>query len=45
MENSDAEFLILLQGIEETFSQIVYTRSSYKFDEVVRDARFTDIYR
>lgn len=44
LENSDAEFLILLQGIEETFSQIVHTRSSYKFDEIVWNARFTDIY-
>ncbi|MBI4750426.1 MAG: hypothetical protein HY774_18245 [Acidobacteria bacterium] len=44
LEDSDAEFLILLQGIEETFSQIVHARSSYKFDEITWNAKFTDIY-
>jgi inward rectifier potassium channel len=34
----------LLQGIEETFSQIVHARSSYKFDEIIWNAKFADIY-
>ena len=42
--NANAEFLILLSGIDETFSQTVHTRSSYKADEVVWNARFADIY-
>jgi len=42
---SDAEILILLTGIDETFSQTVQARSSYKPDEMVWNARFTDIYR
>jgi Inward rectifier potassium channel. len=39
-----AEFLILLTGIDETFSQTVHARSSYTADEVVWNARFKDIY-
>ena len=41
---SDAEFLVLFTGIDETFSQTVHTRSSYKAEEVVWNARFSDIY-
>lgn len=41
---SNAEFLILLTGIDETFSQTVHTRSSYTADELVWNARFRDIY-
>ena len=39
----DAEFLILLTGIDETFSQTVHTRSSYKADEVLWGARFKSL--
>lgn len=42
---ADAEFLILLTGTDETFSQTVHARSSYVADEVVHGARFTDILR
>lgn len=41
---SDAEFLILLTGIEEAFSQTVHARSSYKPDEIVWGARFSNIF-
>lgn len=41
---SNAEFLILLTGIDETFSQTVHARSSYTADELVWNARFRDIY-
>lgn len=40
----DAEVLILLTGIDETFSQTVHTRSSYKADEIIWKAKFADIY-
>ena len=40
----DAEFLILLTGIDETFSQTVHARSSYKPDEIVVGYRFVNIY-
>jgi inward rectifier potassium channel len=41
---TEAEFLILLTGIDETFSQQVHTRSSYKADEVIWGARFTNLF-
>ncbi len=44
LAEAEAEFLILLTGIDETFSQTVHTRSSYRFDEVVWQAKFGDIY-
>jgi len=40
----DAEFLILLSGIDETFSQRVHARSSYKHNEVVCGARFASLF-
>ena len=41
---SDAEILILLTGMDETFSQMVHSRSSYKASEVVWNARFQSLY-
>jgi inward rectifier potassium channel len=41
---SDAEILISLTGIDETFSQTVHARSSYKHHEVVWDVRFADMF-
>jgi inward rectifier potassium channel len=41
----DAEFLILLTGIDDTFSETVHARSSYKADEIAWNARFVDIFR
>lgn len=40
----DVEFLVLLNGFEETFSQTVHTRSSYKPNEVVWGARFRSMF-
>jgi inward rectifier potassium channel len=40
----DAEFLILLNGFEETFSQTVHTRSSYKASDVAWGARFLSMF-
>ncbi|MGB8507919.1 MAG: ion channel [Pyrinomonadaceae bacterium] len=42
---ADAEVLVLFKGIDETFSQTVHTRSSYKADEIVWGAKFSDIYK
>ena len=41
---SDAEIMVLLKGIDETFSQTVHTRSSFKAREIVWSAKFSDIY-
>jgi inward rectifier potassium channel len=40
----DAEFLILLQGFDETFSQTVHARSSYRAEELVFGARFANMF-
>jgi len=41
---TDAEILILLTGIDETFSQTVHTRSSYKPHEIRCGHKFASIY-
>jgi inward rectifier potassium channel len=41
---SDAEFDILLGGIDETFSQMVHARSSYKPDEILFEKKFANLY-
>lgn len=43
-EASDAEFLILLTAVDETFAQTVHARSSYKHHEVVWGAKFRDMF-
>ncbi len=45
LRESDAEFLILLTGIDETFMQTVHARSSYKPHEIVWNAKFADIFQ
>ncbi len=41
---SDSEFLVLLNGFDETFSQTVHARSSYTADEVVWGAKFRSMF-
>jgi len=43
LRECDGEFLVLLSGVEETFAQRVHARSSYKWDEIVWGAKFSDI--
>lgn len=40
----DAEFLVLLSGTDDTFSQTVHSRTSYRADEVVWGARFLPMF-
>lgn len=40
LEALQAEFLILIKGYDDTFSQTVHTRFSYRHDEVVWNASF-----
>lgn len=42
--SSDAEVLVLLEAVDETFEQTVHARTSYKFDEVAWGAKFKDPY-
>ena len=44
LADSDAEFLVMLTAFDETFSQTVNTRSSYKYNDVVWGAKFSDIF-
>lgn len=44
LEACEAEFLVLLQGFDETFAQSVHARSSYRADEVVHGACFVDMF-
>ena len=41
---ADAEFLILLTGVEEDFAQMVHSRSSYRPEEILWDAKFVPIF-
>lgn len=42
--DSEAEFLILLSGADDAFSQTVHSRTSYRADEVVWNARFRPMF-
>lgn len=44
LRKSEFEFLVLLSGIDETFSQQVHSRSSYKPNEIVWGAKFRNIF-
>ena len=44
LRKCDAELLVLLNGFDETFSQTVHTRSSYKGDEIVWGAKFASMF-
>ncbi|MBI2720871.1 MAG: hypothetical protein HYX39_01720 [Bacteroidetes bacterium] len=40
LAEQDAEFIILIKAINDTFSQNVYSRHSYKAEEMVQNAKF-----
>ncbi|MGZ4778092.1 MAG: ion channel [Thermoanaerobaculia bacterium] len=40
----EAEALVMLNGFDETFSQMVHTRSSYRGDEMVWGAKFKSMF-
>ena len=44
LRTCDVEFLVLLNGFDETFSQNVHTRSSYTADEIVWGAKFKTVF-
>lgn len=43
LATSDAEFMIAIQGIDDTFADAVYVRHSYKTEEIIWGAKFTPI--
>ena len=44
LNQSEAEFLILLKGFDDTFSQTVHARFSYRHNEIVWGAKFSNIH-
>jgi len=44
LADSEAELLVLLIGTDETLSQTVHSRSSYKADEIVWGAKFANMF-
>ncbi len=38
--DSDAEFLVLLKSFDDAFAQTVHSRTSYKADEIIYNAKF-----
>jgi inward rectifier potassium channel len=40
----EAEFLVLLSGNDDTFAQVVHSRTSYKANEIVFDAKFKSMF-
>lgn len=44
MKESEAEMFVLVTATDETYSQTVHSRSSYRYDEIIWDAKFKDIF-
>jgi inward rectifier potassium channel len=44
MKNADMEILIIIKAYDDIYFQVVYTRSSYRYYEVVWDAKFTQMF-
>jgi inward rectifier potassium channel len=44
LERDEAEILVLLTGVDETFEQTVHARTSYRADEIVWNARFRSVF-
>jgi inward rectifier potassium channel len=45
LEKLQAEVLILVKGFDDTFSQTVHSRYSYRYDEIVWGARFAPAFQ
>jgi len=44
LERFQAEFLILIKGVDDRFSQTVHARYSYRYDEIVWGAKFAQAF-
>jgi inward rectifier potassium channel len=45
LEKLAGELLILIQGFDDTFSQVVHSRYSYRYDEIIWGAKFNPAFR
>lgn len=44
LRQCEGEFLILFSGIDELFSESIYTRHSYRYDEIAHNVKFVSLY-
>ena len=44
LSETDAEILIMINGVNDTFAQAVHSRISYKFHEIIWNVRFDPIF-
>ncbi|MBC7913452.1 MAG: ion transporter, partial [Pyrinomonadaceae bacterium] len=44
LKKGDAELMILIKAFDDTFSQTVHSRTSYKYNEVVFNAKFKPVF-
>lgn len=44
LRDCEPEFIVLVSGVDETFSQTVFARTSYRGNEVEFGARFVDVF-
>ena len=44
LKSTDSEFIVLIKGFDDTFAQIVHSRSSYKYSEIIWGAKFASVY-
>jgi inward rectifier potassium channel len=44
LQKGDAEFMVLIKAFDDTFSQTVHSRTSYKYHEVVFNAKFMPVF-
>jgi inward rectifier potassium channel len=44
LKNAEAEFMILIKAFDDTFSQTVHSRTSFKYNEVIFDAKFIPVF-
>ena len=45
LARQQAELIVLIKGFDETFSQVVHSRYSYRYDELVWGAKFSSAFR
>lgn len=41
---AEVEILILIKAFDDTFSQTVHTRTSYRDEDIIHNAKFTDLF-
>lgn len=45
LKESDPEFLVFVTAINDTNSQLIHARTSYKYQDIIWDAKFEPIFK